>query len=305
MDTRITPHFELTRLVKVSLWIYPEGIGPGPWQQAVIVAMGRELELIYNCFGGIGVKRVHVAGVGLKDMCPCGDGEKDSCSFQPDKAEPGEEKRLPKGQWHFIALTVEPLAPRNRNSIGGGEGFRVKVDANGQRFMDEIRPTGRLPFLGADFGFCDYTIPNKCKRFFAVPLSLGGGMNSPAQGFEGKMDDVSLWRRPLSDEELYKLYREQDGIPFYDDPTLAGAWSFDDTGYEDVSVPVRAVQMPQDDTGHPIAESNRYSIQDLSRQRNHLQVLPGGNSPESEASDLPRRSRHVRGPRKPWQGIFS
>lgn len=45
-----------------TLWLYPEGVGPGPWQQAVILAIGKELQLTYGCFGTLAVKNIHVIG---------------------------------------------------------------------------------------------------------------------------------------------------------------------------------------------------------------------------------------------------
>ena len=131
-----------------------------------------------------------------------------------------------------------------------------------------------------------------------------------------------------------QIYHAQDGVPWYDDPSLAGAWSFDNPGEESTREPQEDPHVPngqdstahpippnpnpnpnwngQDNTAHPIPAGDGYIVRDLSRRQNHLYVLggrgeflAGPNEFNEQGADTPKPSRHVRHPRAPWQGVFA
>jgi len=47
------------------MWFYPEGVGQGMWAQSTLFAIGRELNVLFNCWGGISVERIHLKNKGI------------------------------------------------------------------------------------------------------------------------------------------------------------------------------------------------------------------------------------------------
>ena len=42
------------------------GVGQGMWAQSTLFAIGRELNVLYNCWGGIAVERIHLKNKGKR-----------------------------------------------------------------------------------------------------------------------------------------------------------------------------------------------------------------------------------------------
>jgi len=116
------------------------------------------------------------------------------------------------------------------------------------------------------------------------PLILGNSIKPyEHKPWEGNLDDVSLWGRALSGEEIRELYQNRDGVPAHDDPALLGAWSFDEL---EATVPTGDPAAAGDETG--IAQG--LVVRDLSRRGGNLGYRLKG----SGVSMRPALSRFVR-----------
>jgi len=255
-------HGKLDKGFTISLWMLPEGIGQGAWAQASVFALGRELSMLYNCWGGLAVERVHIKNKGLENLNVCG--------FDADH-EPAQGKKLERGKWHFIVFTMKPT-PEG--------GYRAQLVVNGHHHFEATATKAKYTIMGVDFWRAPNCVADKYKRpqcpRFETRFSLGRDVGEPGQGFEGKFDDVTIWGRGLYDKEIKDLYYKQDGIPDYKDKSLLGAWDFDDMDDKIVDVQnFKRVKL----------------IKDRSHRKNDL-IL------RSSFGDFPTPSTHVRGTRQ-------
>jgi len=162
----------------VSFWFYVEGMGAGKRNVVRLASIGNTAFTIhYNCFGQI---EVHVA---LKQRAG---------NVAVDNNDLEYATTLPTRRWHFLVVSLE--------NIHSGTYCRGRVYINGRDYADRL--------FDAPF-----EIQSDDKESDSV-VRLGNNDESTL-GFEGKLDDFSVWGKALTKEESDELYHERDGNYMY------------------------------------------------------------------------------------------
>ena len=173
----------------VSLWFYVEGMGSAKGNTVRLASIGNEAFTIeYNCFGQVEV-HAELKKRGLVAI---------------DNNEVADSTTLPTRRWHFLVVSIA--------NVDNGAHSRSRVYIDGRMHSDRL--------FDAPFQLQSENRPHDSS------VRLGNNDES-SKGFEGKMDDWSIWGKALTREECDELYHSRDGIPDYKADNLLTAWSFD------------------------------------------------------------------------------
>jgi len=227
-----------------AAWIMPEGVGSGEYAQAAIASIGYEFSLYYTCWGQLAAV-IHLKGKGTQLAPFC-----EATTHYP----------VPTDRWSFVLLTVGTTAQ-------GGTILRLFID--GKKHA-EVTMEQRFAIMGRVLNPLCESAPESCPEFMS-PLLIG---NTPQsfEPFEGKIDDVAIWERPLSESEAAVLWEEHDGVPLYTDKSLLGAWNFNSL---------------------EIDSGTQLKVNDLSSRNNHALRLRGTNDGSFPALSVLTRPQNL------------